>query len=93
MVQLLKYFKLKKKIKKSDKGPLSKYLSSETVREANNEVVVAKRSSKHSTYLKATTKQKALIEKYAAENGVVTFSEGFLDDKLNESTMQGWKNS
>ena len=54
-------------------GSLSKHLSSEAIREANKEVklVVSNESSKHSPYSRAIGKQKAIVAKYAAKNGIV----------------------
>ena len=96
---LLKYLKVKKNTHEESlsdpEGPLSEYLSSEAIREANKEVklVVSKESSKRSPYLKATPEQKAIIGKYAAENGIVKsiwrFQKDFLDDVLKESTVRG----
>ena len=80
-------------------GSLSEHLSSEAIREANKEVklVLSKESSKRSTYLRVTGKQKAIIAKYAAENGIVKsirhFQKNFPDDVLKESTVRGWKNA
>jgi len=52
---------------------LSEHLSSEVIRKANKEVklVLAKKSSKHSPYLRTIGEQNAIIGKYAAENGIV----------------------
>jgi len=78
---------------------LCEHLSSEAIREANKEVklVLAKKSSKRSPYLRANGEQKAIIGKYAAENGIVQFIRHFqskiLDNFLKESTVCGWKNA
>ena len=41
--------------------------------------------------------QKAIVAKYAAENGIVKsirhFQKNFPDDILKESTVRGWKNA
>ena len=74
---LLRYLKVKKKSHEDclpdPEGPLSGYLSSDAIREANKEVssLVSKEASKCMPYLKATPEQKAIIGKYTAENGIV----------------------
>ena len=98
---LFKYLKPKKKppeeLLPDPEGSLSKHLSSDAIREANKEVklVLSKESSKRSPYLKATGKQKAIIGKYAAENGIVKsiqhFQKNFPDNILKENTVCGWK--
>ena len=98
---LLKYLKPKKKpleeLLLDPEGSLSEHLSSEAIREANKEVksVLSKESNKCSPYLRATGKQKAIIAKYTAENGIVKsiqhFQKNFPDDILKESTVRGWK--
>ena len=100
---LLKYLKPKKKpgeeLLPDPEGSLSEHLSSEAIREANKEVklVLSKESSKRSPYLRATGKQKAIVAKYAAENGIVKsirhFQKNYPDDILKESTVHGWKNA
>jgi len=84
---LLKYLKPKKKSEEESlpnpKGPLSEHLSSEAIRKANKEVL-EKKSSNCSPYLRANGERKAIIGKYAAENGIVYV--------LKESTVHGWKN-
>ena len=94
---LLKYLKPKKKPREEllldPEGSLSEHLSSEAIREANKEVksVLSKESNKCSPYLRATGKQKAIIAKYTAENGIVKsirhFQKNFPDDILKESTV------
>ena len=80
-------------------GSLSEHLSSEAIREASKEVklVLSKESSKHSPYLRAIGKQKAIVAKYAAENGIVKsiqhLQKNFPDDILKESTVCGWQNA
>jgi len=77
---LLKYLKVKKKPHEGclpdPEGPLSRYLSIDAIREANKEVssLVSKEASKRMPYLEATPEQKAIIGKYAAENGIVNSS-------------------
>ena len=55
-------------------GELSKVLSTSTIEEANKEVkdvLVREKGSRRLPYLKATPEKKAIIGKYAEENGVV----------------------
>ena len=79
-------WKLKRKptsLSQIQKDPyVGEHLSSEAIREANKEVklVVSKESSKCSPYLKATPEQKAIIGKYAAENGIVRSIQRFQKD-------------
>ena len=84
-------------------GSLSAHISTECIEEANQEVssilnqMEDDRSNKHSPYLKATPEQKAVIGRYAAENGIVNlirrFQKDFPTDSLKESTVRGWKNT
>ena len=96
---LLKYLKPKKQmgeeLLQDPEGSLSEHLNSEAIREANQEVklVLSKESSKRLPYLRATGKQKAIVAKYAAENGIFKsirhFQKNFSDDILKENTVHG----
>ena len=95
---LLKYFKLKAKhsVEKNlldENGPLCREVPASSIREANLEVW--KTQGKMFLYLKMGGEQKALIAKYAAENGIVAalghFAKDYLDGLLKESTVRGWK--
>ena len=98
---LLKYLKVKKKLLLPDpEGLLSAHISTEYIKEANQEVANLNESdqpNKRSPYLKATPEQKAIIGRYAAENGIVNsirrFQKDFPTDSLKESTIRGWKNA
>ena len=78
MAGLLKNFKVKKKSQEEclpdPEGRLNKHLSSEAIRDTNNEVrlVVVKGSGKLSPYLNATSEQKA------DEDGVINSIQRFL---------------
>ena len=52
--------------------------------------------SKQAPYLKATLEMKAIVAKYASENGIMSaircFEKQFAPDSLKESTICGWKN-
>ena len=55
------------------RGELSKVVASSAIEEANNEVRdVLSRGSKQAPYLKATPEMKAVVGKYASENGIMT---------------------
>ena len=98
---MLKYLKPKKKLGEEllldPEGSLSEHLSSEAIRDKEVKLVLSKESSKHSLYLRATGKQKAIVAKYTAENGIVKsirhFQKNFPDDILKETTVHGWKNA
>ena len=57
--------------------------------------MTGKHEGKHFSYLKISGEQKALIAKYAAENGIVAalahFPKDYPDGLLKESTVRGWK--
>jgi len=57
-------------------------------------LAVSSSHQRREPYLKATSKQKAIIGKYAAEHGLVKaireYSKDF-DQPLKESTIRGWK--
>lgn len=97
---LLKYFKVKKSPLPDPEGPLSERVSTECIKGANDEVSLilnGDQPNKRSPYLKATPEQKAVIGRYAAENGIVNsirrFQKDFPTDSLKESTIRGWKNA
>ena len=78
-------------------GPLCKEVPSSYIQEANLEVlaVTGEHEEKRSSYLKISGEKKALIAKYAAENGIVAalthFAKDYPDGLLKESTVRGWK--
>ena len=79
-----------------ENGPLSKEVSSSSIREANVEVSkVVLATGKRKPYLKVPDDKKVIIAKYAAENGIVKalvhFAPEFPDNALKESTVRGWK--
>ena len=97
---LLNYFKLKKSPLPDPEGPLSDHISTKCIEGANEEVTSIlndHQSIKRSPYFKATQEQKAVIGRYAAENGIVNsirrFQKDFPADSLKESTIRGWKNA
>ena len=78
-------------------GELSKIFVPSAIIEANNEVKdVLSRGSKQALYFKTTPEMKAVIAKYASENGIVStmrhFEKQFAPNSLKESTICGWKN-
>ena len=79
------------------RGELSTILAPSAIEEANNEVKdVLARGSKRAPYLKATPEMKAVVAKYASENGIMSairhFEKQFAPNSLKESTIRGWKN-
>ena len=77
---LLKYFKCKGHVNGKDfplrdpEGPLSSEIASDAIREANKEVqklLLVEGRTTRSPYLRATPDQKAIVAKYASENGIV----------------------
>ena len=99
---LLKYLRLKSGSSTSknlpdENGPLCKEVPASSIREANMEVMEVMRSSagKRASYLKIAAEKKAVIAKYAAENGIVAalghFAKDYPDGSLKESTVRGWK--
>ena len=100
---LYKYFKPRRKATfnmplPDPEGPLSEEMDTETIKESNKEVVALINSGtmgKRSPYLKVTAEQKATIEKYAAEHGIINairrFVAEFPKGALKESTVNGWK--
>ena len=80
-----------------ENGPLCRELPSSSIQEANLGVlaVTGKHEGKRSSYSKISGEQKALIAKYAAENGIVAalahFAKDYPDGTLKESTVRGWK--
>lgn len=75
-------------------GELSKIFVPSAIVEANNEVKdVLSRGSKQALYFKTTPEMKAVITKYASENGSIQhFEKQFVPNSLKESTIRGWKN-
>ena len=100
---LLKYFqKLKQPnpidVLPDENGPLCQDIPSSSIREANlevSEVLTTQTEGKRKPYLKISSERKAVIGKYAAENGIVSalvhFAPEFPDNTLKESTVRGWK--
>ena len=100
---LLEYFKRRAKTESSapvflpdENGPLSKEVPSSSIREANVEVSKALQArGKRKPYLRVPDDKKAIIAKYAAENGIVKalvhFAPEFPTNALKESTVRGWK--
>ena len=77
---LFKYFKCKEGSSAAasnnffdENGPLCREVPSSSIQEANLDVlaVTGKHKGKRSLYSKISGEQKALIAKYAAENGIV----------------------
>ena len=101
---LFKYFKRKEGSSAAasnnlldENSPLCRELPSSSIREANLGVlaVTGKHEGKCSSYSKISGEQKALIAKYAAENGIVAalahFPKDYPDGLLKESTVRGWQ--
>ena len=96
---LLQYFqKLKQPnpidVLPDENGPLCQDIPSSSIREANlevSEVLTTQTEGKR----KISSERKAVIGKYAAENGIVStlvhFAPEFPDNTLKESTVRGWK--
>ena len=80
-----------------ENGPLCREAPASCIQEANLEVLAAtgKCKGKSSLLLKLPGGQKALITKYATENGIVTVLAHFVNDYpdglLKESMVRGWK--
>ena len=77
-------------------GPVGQEIGKQLTAAANKEVasVLAGTSTRLEPYLKATTKQKAIVAKYAAEHGMTKVIRRFSGDfgkTLKESTIRGWK--
>jgi len=78
-------------------GSLSEKVNSSAIKEANKEVtaIVTNTGGKKKSYVKLTPEQKAMIGRYAAENGVVNIIDHFkrelLEDSFKESTFHRWK--
>ena len=79
---------------------LNEVVDRKAIEAANEEVVKVcsegpKGAKQRLPYLKAAPKQKALVGKYAAENGVMNsirrFQKDFPPDALKESTVRGWR--
>jgi len=81
---------------------LNEVVNRKAIEAANEEVIKAcskgSKGAKHRLpYLKAAPKQKALVDKYAADNGVMNsirrFQKDFPPDALKESTctVHGWR--
>lgn len=95
---LLKYFKVGKRGPPlpNSSGSLNQQLSSSAIEETNKEVTaVLCDPPKHQPYLKISPEQKAIIARYAANNGIVKairqFSKDFPEKSLKESTIRGRK--
>ena len=104
---LLKYFRKKEEAcgqKLPDPcGPLRQEVDEKLTEEANREVALVlesqaesstRGSTKHDSYLKVTSEQKAIVAKYAAEHGVARAIRRFsmeFGSTLKESTIRGWK--
>ena len=77
-------------------GLLNQQLSSSAIEETNKEVTaVLCDPGKRHPYLKISSEQKAIIARYAANNGIVKavrqFSKDFPENSLKESMIRGWK--
>lgn len=76
---LFKYFEKQPKYSTADvlpdeNGPLCQDVPSSSIREANLEVseILTQTKGKRKLYLKISPERKAVIRKYAAENGIVS---------------------
>ena len=99
---LLRFFKLCRKNScdlslPDPSGSLSEKMDSSVIEEANKEVttIIADAGGKRKPYWKLTPEQKAMIGRYATENGIVNairhFKGDFPEDSLKESMIRGWK--
>ena len=73
-------------------GPLSSSIPSRTIAESNKQIrEVLQKDKKRGEYNKLSPEEKAVIGKYASENGVSKAVRHFQDKNVKDSSVRDWK--